>query len=133
MIYNRIFALMLLSLIPACAGAQDQTPAPTGGALTLPSGQSVTAVDAIEDGDVLRLRYLAPQIASEIDSEAALQDIDWLCANVGLPRAGDSAQVVISLMDRVVPFGETDPEATQYFEAFNVESGSCEIEVFEDD
>ncbi|MDH5531341.1 MAG: DUF6497 family protein, partial [Paracoccaceae bacterium] len=32
--------------------------------------------------------------------------------------------------DRVVPFGESDPEATQYFEAFSIADGTCIWEAF---
>jgi hypothetical protein len=40
------------------------------------------------------------------------------------------SQIIISLEDRPVPFGEADPEAVQYFEAFRVENGACIWEVF---
>lgn len=130
----RLAALLAVSLVPACAGAQSQLAVSAAEAqLVLPSGQSAQFVDAIPEGEITRFRFLAPQIAGAVSSEAALTDIDWICANFALPRAGKAEQLVVSLMDRVVPFGETDPAATQYFEVFNVSGGTCEIEVFEDE
>ena len=34
-------------------------------------------------------------------------------------------QIVISLMDRLVDFGATNPDATQFFEAYRIEDGTC--------
>ena len=40
------------------------------------------------------------------------------------------AQVIISLSDRAVVFGEPAPEATQFFEAYTVTDGRCQWEPF---
>ena len=40
------------------------------------------------------------------------------------------AQIVISLSDRPVPFGEAAPDATQFFEAFALQDGTCIWEMF---
>lgn len=110
--------------------------------LALPSGQSVTLVETIWDeagpmGLMARFRFLAPEInpaTGSVSAESATADIAWICQDFALPQvmgAGDPpSQIVVSLEDRPVPFGEADPEATQFFEAFRIENGSCIWEVF---
>lgn len=110
--------------------------------LALPSGQSVTLVETIWDeagpmGLVARFRFLAPEInpaTGAANADAASADIAWICQDFALPRvmeAGEApSQIVVSLEDRMVPFGEADPDATQFFEAFRIENGACIWEVF---
>ena len=81
--------------------------------------------------------FLAPEINLEtgsVDFLAAADDIAWLCQNFALSHVTDEgpmpSQIIISLEDRPVPFGEADPDAVQYFEAFRVENGACIWEVF---
>ncbi|MCK0167286.1 DUF6497 family protein [Jannaschia sp. S6380] len=78
------------------------------------------------------LRFIAPQIARDggtVDPDAALADLDWLCRTHGLPiaalPAARSDKLVVTLMDRPVPRGTTDPEATQYFGLYAIEEGEC--------
>lgn len=111
-------------------------------AIELPSGQMVTLVETIwntpgPQGLATRFRFLAPEINLEtgsVDFMAAADDIAWLCQNYALPRVTDAGpmpgQIIISMEDRAVPFGEADPDAVQYFEAFRVENGACIWEVF---
>jgi hypothetical protein len=111
-------------------------------AIVLPSGQTVTLVETIwntsgPEGLVTRFRFLAPEINPEtgsVDFTAAADDIAWLCQNFALERVVQTgplpSQVIVSLADRDLPFGETVPEATQYFEAFRIEDGTCIWEVF---
>jgi hypothetical protein len=48
-----------------------------------------------------------------------------------LPNIGPQAQqVIISIADRPVKFGEPDPDAVQVFEAFRPEGKSCVWEGF---
>lgn len=110
--------------------------------IDLPSGQSVTLIETImntpgPNGMVARFRFLAPQINPEngsVDLETASNDIAWLCQNYALARVAElgpmPSQIIVSLEDRAVPFGESDPEAVQFFEAFRIENGSCIWEVF---
>ncbi|WP_376871701.1 DUF6497 family protein [Albirhodobacter sp. R86504] len=118
-------------------------PAEAGQEIEVPSGQRVTWVDAIHDaqgseGNAMRFRFLAPSISGRkpIDSEAALADIAWLCENFALariPNIGPQVnQIVVSLMDQEIPFGEADDTVTQYFDAFNITNGTCELELFYD-
>jgi len=108
----------------------------------VPSGQMVEFVDLIKDAEgtvatVWRYRFVAPQIAREggsVGVDAALADIDAICAAFVLPRlaaAGNAPeQVVISLSDRPVAFGAPVPEATQYFEAYTIAADECVWEGF---
>lgn len=113
-----------------------------GQKIAVPSGQDITLLDVIwnvpgPEGLTLRFRFLAPQIAREggtIDYETASEDMLHLCQSYALSemnRFGPvPVQIVISLSDRPVPFGETMPEATQFFEAYTIENGSCIWEMF---
>lgn len=103
----------------------------------MPSGQAVAFFDVIRDapgpgGTALRFRFLAPAIARDggtVDPETALADMQTLCEDYALPRipviGPRPAQIVITLMDRPVPFGTAAPEATQFFEVFRPEGGAC--------
>lgn len=117
------------------ARAQDQ--------IAVPSGQSVTLQDVVLDapgpmGLTARFRFIAPQIArvgGTIDFETAAVDMDHLCATYALPRIGTVTgprpeQVVITLSDIAVAFGEITPEATQFFEAYAVADDTCIWEAF---
>lgn len=110
-------------------------------AIVLPSGQAVTWVETVNDvqgpaGLTARFRFLAPQIGANgnISAEEALEDMAYLCDAYALPRLAEigplPAEVIISLADRPLDFGATDPEAVQYFEAFRIEDGACEWELF---
>ena len=105
-------------------------------AVGVPSGQHVTLhevlVDAQEKVTWLRFRFLAPQIAvgaGQVSYEVAGQDMLHLCETVALPYidefrlSGD--KVVISFMDQITEFGQSDPDVTQYFESFRPENGVC--------
>lgn len=121
----------------------DLTPAEGEGALiAVPSGQPVTLMDVIWNeqgpaGLTFRFRFLAPLIAREggtIGYELAAEDMMHLCQTYALPRVPNTgpqpAQIVVSLSDRPVPFGQTAPEATQFFEAYSLENGICIWEMF---
>ena len=112
-----------------------------GPAIAVPSGMEVHWIDTITDtqgpeGLTLRFRFLAPAIGGRqpLDPEMASVDMDALCNGFALPRISNlgpqPAQVVISLSDRVVPFGETDEEAVQFFQAYSIADGACVWEMF---
>lgn len=110
--------------------------------IAVPSGQPVTLVETVwgepgPDGLTLRFHFLAPEISfsgGTVGFEAAAADMQFLCDTYALgrlPSTGPTVQqVVISLSDRPVPFGQSDPEATQFFEAYRVDSGACIWEAF---
>lgn len=122
------------------AGAVDL--AGVGEPITVPSGQMVTLQDVVQDapgpdGLTVRFRFVAPAIAragGTVDLEKAMVDMEYLCQSYALPRLANTgpqpSQVVVSLSDIAVPFGEAAPEATQYFEGYRVENGTCIWEAF---
>lgn len=105
--------------------------------IAVPSGQPITYVETIPDaqgadGLTYRFRFLAPDIAREggkISSDVAQEDMKTLCETFALSHLTGTgpqvAQIIISLSDRPIPFGEPDPDATQYFEAFHPEGDAC--------
>lgn len=108
-------------------------------AVPVPSGQHVTLLEVIwgepgPEGLTARFRFLAPGIAGDIPFEAAVEDMMALCQHYALPRLSSIGpvpmQVIVSLSDRPVPFGEADPEATQFFEAYSIADGRCIWEAF---
>jgi hypothetical protein len=112
-----------------------------GKRIEVPSGQEVTLQDVIwnapgPDGLALRFRFLAPGIApgGGVDFDTAAADMQHLCDSYAAPRIADQGphpdQVIISLSDVAVPFGEAAPEATQFFESFRIEEGVCVWEMF---
>ncbi len=110
--------------------------------IPVPSGQLVTLLDVIRDeigpqGRVLRFRFLASDISrtdGQMSYEAAASDIYHLCQTYALPKrtafGPEPDQIIVSMSDRPVPFGQITPEATQFFEAFTVADGACIWENF---
>lgn len=116
-------AAAALLLLPGAALAQG-----------VPSGLEVALYDVVvePEAELARFRFVAPDLAT-LDFAAVEGDLPWLCDHLALPEVQDAgwpvAQIVISLGDRQVPFGQSDPEALQYFAGFVFDSGICE-EVF---
>jgi hypothetical protein len=110
--------------------------------LTVPSGQGITALDIVLNapgpvGPATRFRFLAPSIARDsgsVDFALASGDMLALCQDFALPKLSalnvSNGQVIISLSDRAVEFGQSDEAATQFFEAYRVEDGACIWEAF---
>lgn len=142
---------------PALLSAPTLLPAPTGGhapaslpraaPLAVPSGQPVELLEAVvEDHEQeawLILRYLAPQIARDggggnvFDYEATAPDLDYLCNSEGVrefdARARQGAQIhqiVVTMLDRPLDRGTSDPDVTQFNEAYRVEDGACMMEFY---
>lgn len=125
-------------------GGSDQTSTAPGDApIPVPSGQTVTLMETIwnergPNGLSIRFRFLAPAIAKgtgTITPDQAEADMLALCRDYALSRIGDAtgpepAQIIISLSDRPVPFGESHPEATQFFESYDLVDGDCVWSLF---
>ena len=105
------------------------------------SGQSVTLEEVLLDenpGELwVRFRFMAPDIARGLAAvvvDVAASDMQKLCDDVAVPYLVDNsispARIVVSLSDRLVPFGQPDPEATQFFELYSLQDGSCIWEEF---
>ncbi len=113
----------------ALGGCNEDVPA--GDAVAVPSGRAVTFLDVIHNapgtkGATVRFRFIAPGLAAGEDASA---DMAALCTTYALPRTDGTVpkpqQIIIVLSDRAVPFGETSPDAVQFFEAYAVKDGAC--------
>ena len=104
--------------------------------IEVPSGQPVALqevlIDDLGEETWLRFRFIAPQIARNggtVDYTQAEMDFEYLCEALVLPYMSDfelkGDVIVVSLSDRATQFGEPDPEATQFFEAFRVVDEIC--------
>lgn len=121
------FFTVLVWISPLPAAAQ---------AVTLASGQEVTLMEVLLEGDgpeLARFRFLAPAIdpAGQAMTYAQVaSDMDELCQSVALPALADMGvtvdEVVISFSDRPIAFGEVSAEATQFFEPFTISDSGCE-------
>jgi len=113
-----------------------------GAQISVPSGQSVTLHDIIwnsagPEGAVARFRFVAPEIAragGSVTADQVAQDLLHLCENVVLgtlaERGALPPNVIVSIADRAVSFGETVPDATQYFESYRIDGDRCISELF---
>ncbi|SEJ53758.1 hypothetical protein SAMN05444007_105168 [Cribrihabitans marinus] len=125
-------------LAPVCAALLAAAPLSASEALDVPSGQPVHLDEILSDENPgalwLRFRFRAPKIGGTTDYDSASRDMEYLCRTLVVPYAElhglKPARVVISLSDRTVPFGQSDPDATQFFEAFRLEDATCIWEEF---
>ncbi|MCA0274203.1 MAG: DUF6497 family protein [Proteobacteria bacterium] len=123
-------------------GTTEKTEPKAGDLIPVPSGQEVRFLDVIHgepgpEGLTARFRFVAPAIARDggtVAPEAAQEDMAALCSAFALQRIAkigpQPVQIIIVLSDREVAFGETVPEATQYFEAYSLADGMCIWEPF---
>ena len=119
----------------------EQALAGSDALIAVPSGQPVTLQEVIwnapgAQGLTLRFRFVAPDIRAggPVDFDTAMTDMLHLCQTYALPRLAEFGpapeQVIISLADAPLPFGESAPEATQFFEAYRIEDGTCVWEIY---
>lgn len=113
----------------------------SGEAPEVPSGQPITLyevlIDTVGAQSWLRFRFIAPQIARDtgtISYEDAADDMEHLCQSVALPYLREydlkGDLIVISLADQETEFGQSHPEASQFFDAFRIENEICIWEAF---
>jgi hypothetical protein len=125
------------------AGLAGAAHAEQAGPLEVPSGLALGHLETIEEPasaasgglPLVRVRFLAPALADGTTSYPDVaEDFPALCAGWALPwaeKAGHAeARAVISMSDRMLPFGATDPEAVQFFEAYRIRDGRCDLEPF---
>lgn len=105
--------------------------------LVLPSGGTVTAHDVIwgepgPAGLTVRFRFLDPSLAARVDAadfDGMEADTAYLCETYAIERISDMGpapnQIIISIADRELPFGEPAPEAAQIFEAYGFDGTRC--------
>ena len=110
--------------------------AQTDSSLPVPSGQPVHLSDVLLDNNPgelwVRFRFVAPKIGASVGRigyDVASRDMEHLCHILAVPYVAlhelQPSRVVISLSDRPVEFGDTAPDATQYFEAYRLEQSRC--------
>ena len=125
------------------AQAQGRVTLPgSDAAFVVPSGQAVTLHEVIvdqptEDIAIYRFRFLTPAIARNggtMDFETSIGDMKQLCDSYAvaqiMPPMPEATQVIIAFADMALPFGETNPDATQFFMAFKIEDGVCVLEPY---
>lgn len=136
-----ILPLAALTALPALTQEGPQVTDGAGAVVVLPSGQEVTLQDVISnvpgpEGMTLRFRFVSPAVApgGGLAFDAASEALQHLCDSYALPRVAEfgpaPAQIVISISDVPLPFGEAAPEAVQFFESFRIEDGACQWEMF---
>ncbi|MAM62705.1 MAG: acetolactate synthase [Maritimibacter sp.] len=128
-----MLATSLAALALPAVGAEE---------IPLPSGHSVSFNDVIwgqpgPSGLTIRFRFLDPALAERADEDGiiiATEDTEYLCEFYALERITENGpqpqQIVISISDRPVAFGEPDPDVTQIFEAYAFRDGTCIWEMF---
>jgi len=114
------------------AGALEETPAvPSGNDIHL---QEILFETRQDNTEVARFRYVMPLIRQGVEFAEIVDDFEHLCIGVAVPylaiEGKEVDQVIISMADRETEFGVTTTLATQFFEAFAVENGSCIWEGF---
>lgn len=131
---SRFELISAAGLVLLAASAVAESPA-----LSLPSGQSVTLYDVAVDpqSGTARFHFLAPEIGhgdGARDFEEVSGDFLHLCEEIIRPAMGRNdifdGSVVISMADREVGWGVSDPAATQFFEMFTLVDGTCVWEGF---
>ena len=124
-----------------CVGAFVAMIAGSCVAQDVPSGQPISLhevlIDNVNNESWLRFRFIAPRIAradGDITYGDAALDMEHLCASFVLPYLSEydlnSDMIVISLADQKTEFGDTNPDATQFFDAFRVKNMACIWEAF---
>ncbi len=141
-IHRRLILLCLTPLLLAGGGCEDRAAAPPAASgegiaeVALKSGgtavlqEIVTSVPGTE-GATARFRFVLPGLRAGEDRG---DDMQTLCDDFALSRIEgmipSPQQIVISLADRDLPFGEPAPDAVQFFEAYRVQGGHCIWDMF---
>ncbi|MEM1074484.1 MAG: DUF6497 family protein [Pseudomonadota bacterium] len=102
----------------------------------VPSGQPVVLyevlVDRVGQEDWVRFRFLAPRI-SRVSGDLSFSDVEadfmHLCSSVALQYIEEfdlaADVIIVAMSDREVDFGTSDPDATQFIEAFRLARDGC--------
>ena len=121
-------ALAVILSWPASARAEQ---------IAVPSGQPLTLHEQLvipPENRILYLGFLAPALGGEygVRFDRASTDMDVICESVGIREAGRLIgegvridEVVVRLMERVIPYGEVDPDAAQFLNAYDISGGTC--------
>jgi hypothetical protein len=114
--------------------------APLRAEVILPSGLEASLLEGFvevqpDGARWARFRYVMPALSQpDAGFDRVQYDFVTLCeaqARPMLEQAGeDVALVVVSLMDKALEFGQSDPGTAQYFETFAIREGRCIWEDF---
>ena len=105
----------------------------------MPSGNDIYLQEILyelrdDQSRVARFRYVMPLIRQGVEFVEIEEDFFHLCIGVAVPYLATEGeqvdQVIISMADRETEFGVLNTLATQYFDAFSVENGTCIWEGF---
>lgn len=131
------FTLATLFAVLAAAGSCEEA-APSGDAVTVPSGREVRLIEVISnapgpEGATARFRFVVPGL-TEADIATSADDMQALCDTYALPRIDGVVpapqQIIISFASAELPFGEAAPDVVQFFEAFSLDTGACVLAQF---
>lgn len=126
-----ILTLLALGAAASSAVAED--------VVTLASGAIVTLQERLieqgEDGFVYRFRFIEEGFDAATRAPEILRaDLTNLCSDYALHALSQTDirpdRIIISLADRAVEFGVSDPDARQVFEVFSIEDDICIWEMF---
>lgn len=125
---QRVIYPFAISTALATAGAAQ--------GLAVPSGQELSFLGFISEneGDLVRFRFLAPEIGELISYAGAFPDFQVLCDKQVMPvlnaNSLNPTKIVLSMSAQDIPFGEDDPDVLQFFEIFRPENSLCIWEEF---
>lgn len=106
--------------------------------IAVPSGQSIEFKQVIwaEEAETPNaiFRFVAPEITRDgtgIEYDTAADDILFLCETFALPRVLEvqgtrDVELVISLSQQDLAYGEINPDIPQFFENFVVHDAVCD-------
>jgi len=127
-----LYTLVVYSLCTLCVPAVLVAQQP----LVVPSGQPLSFLEFIaeDDAQVVRFRFVAPQIGETFGFEDVMQDFQVICDEQVMPVLDANGlaprQIILSMSAADVPFGELAPDVLQFFELFRPENGICIWEEF---
>ena len=126
-VYIQVVYSLCTLCVPAVLAAQQ---------LAVPSGQPLSFLEFIaeDDAQVVRFRFLAPEIGTTYPYQDVMQDFQVICDEQVMPVLDANGlaprQIVLSMSAADVPFGEPAPEVLQFFELFRPDNGTCIWEEF---
>ncbi|MFU8864777.1 MAG: DUF6497 family protein [Rhodobacterales bacterium] len=124
----------LLAIPSLVAGLASAAASPLLAELALPSGMEAELMEGFvevqPDGERwARFRYVMPALSNGAGYDSVQQDFAVLCDEAALPMLDAAAEevslVVVSLMDKPLEFGQSDPETIQFFEVFIIREDRC--------
>jgi hypothetical protein len=106
--------------------------------MPVPSGTQMTLFEVLfeqEPVPLARFRFVVPAIAQgAVSFGDLLPDIEYLCGTVAVPALAangwTTGEIVISLSEQELTFGENAPDITQYFQPFSIQGDACQMEDF---